>query len=206
MGHLALQVSNRSGFVTREAGLHPSLWVNASADDCWQDPGRPFLIHNNAKPDAGTNLNRDPKDGEPEMAQTQELKTAVEETEAWLDEFMGLIGWHNRDLAFRALVTGLHALRDSLPWDEAANLAGYFPPLLRGFYFEGWHPASPLLPLTSRATFFERIHDAIHHAPGAEPEQVTRVLFMLLARRLPQSELEDVKAVGSEELHGYWPI
>lgn len=140
------------------------------------------------------------------MPQTQELKTAIVETEAWVNEFVALIGWHKRDLAFRALLAGLHAFRDSLPWDEAANLAAYFPPLLRGFYFEGWHPASRSLPLTARVTFFERIHDAIHQEPGVEPEHVTRALFSLLARRLPQSELEDIKAVGPQELHAYWPI
>lgn len=140
------------------------------------------------------------------MAQTQELKTALAETEVWIDEFIELAGWHDRDLAFKAFVSGLHAFRDSLPWDEAANVAAYFPPLLRGVYFEGWHPASRSLPLAARNIFFERIRDAVHQEPGVEPEQVTRALFGLLARRLPQSELEDVKAVAPEELHAFWPI
>ena len=140
------------------------------------------------------------------MPKTRELENAVEETEAWVDEFVALIAWHNRDLAFTALVSALHAFRDSMPWDEAANIAAYFPPLLRGIYFEGWHPASRSLPLTTKSVFFERIRDAVHQNPGVESEQVVRALFSLLAKRMPQSELEDLKALAPEELHAYWPI
>lgn len=139
------------------------------------------------------------------MPKTAELSTAVAETEAWIDEFMAAIDWHNRSRAFAAFTSALHAFRDSLPWDEAANAGAYFPPLLRGLYFEGWHAASRSLPLTSRALFLERIRDAVHQDPAIEPEQVARALFSVLARRLPASELEDVKALAPEEIHALWP-
>jgi uncharacterized protein (DUF2267 family) len=113
------------------------------------------------------------------MAQNGELKTALSEAETWIDEFISVIGWHDRELAFKALVGGLHAFRDSLPWDEAANVSAYFPPVLRGYYFEGWHPASRSLPLAERAIFFERIRDAVHQEPGVEPEHVARALFFV---------------------------
>jgi uncharacterized protein (DUF2267 family) len=141
-----------------------------------------------------------------QMPQTAELKSAVAETEAWIDEFMATLGWHTRELVFQAFTGALHAFRDSLPWDEAANVGAYFPPLLRGIYFDGWHPASPSLPLASRTVFLERIRDAVHHEPACDAEQVARALFSLLSRRLPKSELEDVKAVAPEELHALWPV
>lgn len=140
------------------------------------------------------------------MAQTPELQTAIAETEAWVDEFITIIGWHDRNLAFNAFKSALHAFRDSLPWDEAAGVAAYFPPLLRGIYFEGWHPASRSLPLACRSVFLERIHDAVHQDPGVDPEQVARTLLSLLVRRLPTAELEDIKAVAPQELHAFWPL
>jgi len=139
------------------------------------------------------------------MAQTPELNSVIAETDAWIDEFMALIGWHDRSLSFAAFMGALHAFRDSLPWDEAATAAAYFPPLLRGLYFEGWHPTSRSLPLTERDAVLGRIRDAVHQQPRVEPENVMRALFSLLAKRLPASELEDIKAVSPDELHAFWP-
>jgi len=139
------------------------------------------------------------------MVDTGELRTAVLETEGWIDDLMQRLGWHDRERAYRALIAGLHAMRDSLPWDEAAHLGAYLPPLLRGLYYEGWHPTGRSLPLKSRDVFLERIHDSIHRDPGIDPELVARGLFALLAQRLPAAELEDAKVLTPKALHGLWP-
>jgi uncharacterized protein (DUF2267 family) len=139
------------------------------------------------------------------MAGTAELKTAIIETEGWIDEFMQLLNWRNRDRAYAAFIAALHAARDCVPWDEAAQIGAYLPPLLRGLYFEGWRPTARSLPLTDRDLFLERIHEALHRDPGTDPELVARAVFSLLARRLPASELEDVRAVTPKGLHAFWP-
>ena len=45
-----------------------------------------------------------------------ELKTALKETEGWIDDLMERLGWHDRERTYRVLIAGLHAVRDSLPW------------------------------------------------------------------------------------------
>lgn len=134
-----------------------------------------------------------------------ELKTALKETEGWIDDLMERLGWHDRERAYRVLIAGLHAVRDSLPWGEAVHLGAYLPPLLRGLYYEGWHPRDGGLPLRRRRAFLERIHDSVHHDPGVDPELAARALLALLAQRLPTGELEDAKIVTPKELHGLWP-
>ena len=76
---------------------------------------------------------------------------------------------------------------------------------MRGLFLEGWHPTSPSLPLTSRNVLRERIHESVHREPGIDPERVIRAFLILLARHLPQSELEDAKAVTGDELRALWP-
>jgi uncharacterized protein (DUF2267 family) len=44
----------------------------------------------------------------------------------------------------------LHALGDLLTPDETAELAARLPTLIRGFFYEGWHPATK--PLKYRHT------------------------------------------------------
>jgi len=139
------------------------------------------------------------------MTDTVELKSAVQQTESWIDDLMQRLGWHDREKAYHALIAGLHAMRDSLPWDAAAELGAYLPPLLRGLYYEGWHPTGRSLPLKSRDAFLERIHDSLHRDPGIDAEFVARGLFALLAQRLPEAELEDAKVLTPKALHGFWP-
>jgi uncharacterized protein (DUF2267 family) len=140
------------------------------------------------------------------MQIAHELESALAETEAWIDEFMHQLHWQNRNLAYDAFIGALHALRDSFPWDEAVQVGAYFPPLLRGLYYEGWHPTAQSLPLSGAKQFLDRIHDSVHREPGVDPEAVARGLFALLAKRLPASELEDARAVAPEALHALWPV
>jgi uncharacterized protein (DUF2267 family) len=136
---------------------------------------------------------------------THEFKTAVQEIEGWIDDLMTRLGWHDRERTYRVLIAGLHAMRDSLPWGEAVHLGAYLPPLLRGLYYEGWHPGEGARPLGTRSAFFERIHDSVHHDPAVDPEFAARGLLALLAQRLPAAELEDAKALTPKELQGLWP-
>jgi uncharacterized protein (DUF2267 family) len=95
-------------------------------------------------------------------------------------------------------------LRDCLPRDEAIYLASELPPLLRGLFYEGWHPhARPTA--SSRDAFLQRIHDGVHRDPAVDPEAVARAVLALLAARLPASELEDAKAATPKSLHNLWP-
>ena len=132
------------------------------------------------------------------------LGAAVSETEAWIDDVMHRLGWHDRERVYLVLLATLHALRDSVPQDEAVYIGAQLPPLLRGFYYEGWHPGARL-PAKSRSAFLERIFDGVHRAPGIDVEEAARVVFAALAARLPAGELEDAKAATPQHLHSLWP-
>ena len=138
------------------------------------------------------------------MTTISDLNAAVPAAEDWIDDLMRRLGWHNRELVYRALLTTLHALRDCLARDEAVYIGAQLPTLLRGLYYEGWHPSAR--PATrSRGAFLERIHDGVHRDPGIDTEQVARAVFALLAARLPAAEIEDAKATTPSVLHNLWP-
>ncbi len=138
------------------------------------------------------------------MTAIVDIDAAVYETESWINELMRRLDWHDRERAYLALLATLHALRDSLPRDEAIYLAAQLPPLLRGLYYEGWHPAARSL-TKSRSAFLARIHDGVHRDPGIDPEQVARAVFAMLAERLPPAEVEDARAATPGALHNLWP-
>lgn len=138
------------------------------------------------------------------MANIPDFDAAVHATEDWVDDLKRRLGWRDRERVYRALLAALHALREALARDEAVFLGAQLPALLRGLYYEGWHPGSH--PATrSRSAFLGRIHDGVHRDPGIDAEQVARCVFALLAARLPAAELEDAKAATPSELHNLWP-
>jgi uncharacterized protein (DUF2267 family) len=133
------------------------------------------------------------------------LDTAVKTTDEWISVLMAQLGWQDRGKVYLALLAALHALRDSLPRDEAGYLGVQLPVLLRGLYFEGWHPASHIPRAKTRSAFLERIQEGVHRDPGIDAEQVAHAVFSLLAKRLPVGEIDDAKAATPQALRMFWP-
>lgn len=137
------------------------------------------------------------------MTSFLDLNSAVQATETWVDDLMRCLGWHDRQRAYLALLATLHALRDCLGRDEAVYVGAQLPPLLRGLYYEGWHPRTR--GAGSRSAFLERILDGVHHDVAVDAEEVARAVMALLATRMPAAELEDAKAATPPAIHNLWP-
>ena len=134
------------------------------------------------------------------MPETKELSIAVKAAEDWIDDVQRRLGWHDRERVYHALLAALHPLRDSLTRNGAIYLGAQLPPLLRGFYYEGWH-------FGARGTVRSRaaIRDGVHRDPAIDAEEVARVVFAMLSARLPPAEVEDAKAATPKPLHNLWP-
>jgi uncharacterized protein (DUF2267 family) len=115
------------------------------------------------------------------MRHLAELQGAVRATEQWIDDLQQRLGWHDRDRVYSALLATLHALRDVLAQKEAVYVGAQLPDLLRGLYYDGWHP-SGRTPPRSRSAFIERIQDGVRRDPGIDAEQVAPP-FLRCSRR-----------------------
>jgi uncharacterized protein (DUF2267 family) len=137
------------------------------------------------------------------MTSIMDFGSDLQTAETWVDDLMRCLGWHDRQRAYSALLSTLRALRDCLGRDEAVYVGAQLPALLRGHYYEGWHPHArkPL----SRNSFLERVLDGVHRDVAADAEQVARAVMALLATRMSTAELEDAKAATPPALHNLWP-
>jgi len=116
------------------------------------------------------------------VPEIEQLSIAVNATEEWIDDLMRRLGWRDRSKVYVVLLATLHALRDAVARDEAIYVGAQFPALLRGLYYEGWHPgARPAA--RSRTAFLERIHDGAHRDPGVDAEEVAG-LYSPCSRRV----------------------
>jgi uncharacterized protein (DUF2267 family) len=138
------------------------------------------------------------------MTAIRELDEAVHSAEEWIDDLMQRLGWRDPQKVYLAFVATMHALRDSLPAQEAAFLGDYLPVLLRGAYYEGWR-LPKYSSFRSQDVFLERIGEGMHRDPGVDAEEVAKTVLAQIAGRLPAAELEDVKAVTPKALRAFWP-
>jgi uncharacterized protein (DUF2267 family) len=132
--------------------------------------------------------------------------STVQKTNSWLKELMLELDWDDRHRAYGALRATLHALRDRLTVEEVAQLGAQLPMLIRGFYYEGWDPTNKPLKVREREEFLARIAQYFVRAgDSVHPEPVARAVFAVLAQRISDGEIEDVKHILPGEIRDLWP-
>jgi uncharacterized protein (DUF2267 family) len=99
----------------------------------------------------------------------------------------------------------LHALRDRLTVEEVAQFSAQFPMLIRGFYYEGWDPTGKPLRVRHKEQFLARIEQELRGDDCRDPEWIAQAVFTVLAQRVTEGEIEDVKHVLPAEIRDLWP-
>jgi uncharacterized protein (DUF2267 family) len=63
------------------------------------------------------------------------IDESVQQANIWFNEVDYRTGWDNKQRSYRLLRAVLHALRDHMNPDEAAQLSAQLPILIRGIYY-----------------------------------------------------------------------
>ena len=134
-----------------------------------------------------------------------EFDHAIHTTNAWVKELAESMEWYDdHHRAFQGLRAVLHALRDRLSIQEAADLAAQLPMVVRGMYYEGWHPDGKPLRERKLEQFLAHIAAALPNPDDTDIPLLAREVFRLLARHVSPGEIEDVKANLPKELRSLW--
>ncbi len=139
------------------------------------------------------------------MTGLSSIDHAVHATNEWLIEIDEQLEWADRQRAYRLLRAVLQALRDLLIVDEAAQLGAQLPVLIRGIYYEGWHPAGVPAKKRSKADFVARVEKAFKTDPIDDVEEAITAVFRLLNRHIASGEVEDVRHALRKGLRNIWP-
>lgn len=129
----------------------------------------------------------------------------LEKTNEWLGHLESVMGWEDRHKAYMVLRGVLHALRDRLTPDEAADLAAELPMLVRGFFYEGWHPAHKPLRYRHKDEFLQRVEKEAPWLHGDDLERAVTAVFEILASELGGGgEVAQVRQMLPAELRELW--
>ncbi len=122
----------------------------------------------------------------------------------WLNLLQEDLGWPDRGRAYLLLRETLHAVRDFLTVDEAADLSAQLPLLIRGIFFEGWVPARTPARPRSVDDFLDRVMKSFPDDPPVAPDVAVAAVFSLLRRQISPGEYRQVAWAMRKPLRDLW--
>src|SRR5260370_39373342 len=153
--------------------------------------------------DLSTCLNSNSKGANVSSTGLEVFDETLHKTNMWLKEIAQELSV-DRHGAYQVLRAVLHSLRDRLTINEAADLGDQLPMLVRGIYYEAWHPAGKPEKIRTREEFLARIATHLSHAP-IEPEDAARAVFQVLENHVASGEVSDVIQVLPQAIRALWP-
>jgi uncharacterized protein (DUF2267 family) len=116
------------------------------------------------------------------------LDRSVEKAHIWLNDLAEELGTDDIHEAYRVLRAFLHALRDHLSVDEAAQLAAQLPIFVRGVFYEGWDPSSTPTRTRDLDSFLARIAGDARLAGETQASFAATAACRVLQRHISDGE------------------
>jgi len=131
----------------------------------------------------------------PTMTQTglPTFDNTVQTTNIWLNDLMLELGKDDRHLAYAAMRSVLHALRDRLTVEHASALGAQLPMLVRGFYYEGYKPHGKPTRERRKDQFLAKIRREMRRGPtlnAGDSELMARAVLHTVKRHLGDGTME----------------
>ncbi|MEX3007222.1 DUF2267 domain-containing protein [Hoeflea sp. TYP-13] len=133
------------------------------------------------------------------------LDHAPNVVQEWLNVLRDTADLPESQQAYMLLRATLHAVRDWLSVDEAAQLSAQLPILIRGIYFEGWNPSSTPVHPRNKEAFLQRVNAGFTKDPLPDDEGAVTAVFALLKDHVSPGEIDDVVQAMPKDIRRLWP-
>ena len=139
------------------------------------------------------------------MAKAAVLDSSTQKTHEWLNQVGEELGFDNEHAAYAALRATLHAIRDRLPVELVAHFGAALPLLIRGVYYDGWHPSSARLKESHATAFRESLRRELQgHNELQHVDDVARAVLRVLDQRIESGQIAHVIEALPEEARRFW--
>ncbi|MBD3378985.1 MAG: DUF2267 domain-containing protein [Candidatus Omnitrophica bacterium] len=136
------------------------------------------------------------------MTGLKSLDQSLVKTKEWLKDVQQELHYEDEQEAYVAARAVLHALRDRLTVEEAADLAAQLPVILTGVYYENWKPANKPLKIRDEAGFFEQVAGELPQNRQYDSGRITKGFFKALQKHISGGQLEEIKNSFPGEMRG----
>lgn len=128
------------------------------------------------------------------------IDESVQQANIWINEVDYRAGLVSKQRAYRLLRAVLHALRDHLNPDEAAQLAAQLPIFVRGLYYEGYDPSKTPVHSRSRAGFEARVEAVFGPEPPEEMADAIGAVFDVLDAHVSPGEMSHLRGCFTRDI------
>jgi len=129
----------------------------------------------------------------------------VQITNEWLNDITKHLGYGDNQLAYHALRSTLHALRDRIPVHEAIEFGSQLPMLVRGFYYEGWDPNDNPSKERTIDAFLTHVAQDYDYQDDKNLAELARAVFLTINDQVSLGQAAKVRDMLNENLRGLWP-
>lgn len=124
----------------------------------------------------------------------------IQKAHVWVNRLEEILSWDNKQYALDAMRVSLHAIRDNLHHEEAANLSAQLPLIIKGIYFEQWTPANTPKKERIQEEFIENVRKELEHFTRQDftkeaAEKVISSVLQLLDENIAPGEIDKLMAV-----------
>ena len=129
----------------------------------------------------------------------------LEKTHQFINDVATQVEIEDKHTVFIGIKAVLHALRDRIPLEEAAQLGAQFPVMLAGFYYQGWKPAATPTKERSVSAFVEKVRGNLPQGDyPVKIEALIRGVFAVLAEWVTKGEIIDVANMLPKDVQEFW--
>jgi uncharacterized protein (DUF2267 family) len=128
----------------------------------------------------------------------------LQTTNIWLDEIMAELG-PDRQVAWHALGSVLHALRDRLQIGLAVHLGAQLPLLVRGLYYDQWRPSDEARKQRSAEVFLDHVSQGLSAIRPVNVQDATHAVFRVLNHHVDPHQIQKVRQALPENIRVMWP-
>lgn len=134
------------------------------------------------------------------------FENTQQKTAHWIENVARNMGSKDMERSYHVLRSVLHAVRDRLPPDEAVHLGAQMPMLVRGFYYEGWHPAGKPEHYRHKEDFLAHIARDVPNLDPAQRERAATAVFSVLSQEIGGGETDQVRHALPAEVRDLWQV
>lgn len=132
------------------------------------------------------------------------IDTTVQKTYEWMGDIREQLHVEDSQTAYHALTAVLHTLRDRLTTEEVAGLGAQLPILIRGIYYDAWHPANKPLKIRSREQFLELVEHRFGSIALIQPERLVHAVLTVVEKHVSPGEVENIQATLPKGIRELW--
>lgn len=140
------------------------------------------------------------------MSKVPVFDKTEQKTMHWVSGVADSMGSKDLQRSYMILRGVLHALRDRLPPNEAVQLGAQLPMLVRGFYYEGWHPQDKPKQYHRKGPFLDQVRSEVPMLDDAQLERAISSVFETLEKEIHGGELKQVRHALPSDLREMWAV